>query len=180
MLMLGDASVSGDQAYAGWTSLNVVDAGAGGKGLLSLDAADAIRHADSIYYDHLVSQEVLDLARREAELTFCQIDRYEDGHHKDGPHKTGMSIASLIGKLQVASKSAERVIYLAGGDPRQNRSADFIVKALSDHGIACQHITSAAMPRPPYQVALRPAISASEIVKLDMTKRRNDNLREGA
>ena len=91
-----------------------------------------------------------------------------------------MSIASLIGKLQVASKSAERVIYLAGGDPRQNRSADFIVKAQGDHGIACQHITSAAMPRPPYQVALRPAISASEIVKLDMTKRRNDNLREGA
>ena len=185
MLMLGDASVSGDQAYAGWTSLNVVDAGAGGKGLLSLDAADAIRHADSIFYDHLVSQEVLDLARREAELTFCKIDRYEDGHHKDGHHKdefhkTGMSIASLIGKLQVASKSAERVIYLAGGDPRQNRSADFIVKALSDHGIACQHITSAAMPRPPYQAALRPAISASEIVKLDMTKRRNDNLREGA
>ena len=180
MHLLGDTSEPFDQAYAGWPSVNVVDASTGAKGLLSLDAADAIRHADSIFYDHLVSQEVLDLARREASLTFCKIIRYENGDYKDGHYKTGMSMASLIGKLKAASETTDRVIYLAGGDPHQNRSAEFIVKALGDHGVTCQHITSAALPRPPYQTAQRPAISASEIVTLGVINRRNETLREGA
>jgi uroporphyrin-III C-methyltransferase/precorrin-2 dehydrogenase/sirohydrochlorin ferrochelatase len=73
MHMLGNGSSSQKQLHGLRASVHIVDAGAGAKGLLSLDAAEAIRHADSIFYDHLVSDEVLDLARREAALTFCQI-----------------------------------------------------------------------------------------------------------
>ncbi|MDB2390438.1 SAM-dependent methyltransferase [Alphaproteobacteria bacterium] len=174
MHMLGDASVPQDQASAVLASVNVVEAGAGSRGLLSLDAADAIRHADSVFYDDLVSSDVLDLARREAKLTFCQIRQ-----HADSRNKASMSMASLIGKLKVASKSADRVIYLTGGDPRQNQSADFIVKALKDHGMACEHITSARVPLGSYQTSSRPTFDTSEIVKLGMTNNRNHNLREG-
>ncbi|MGB2108179.1 MAG: NAD(P)-dependent oxidoreductase, partial [Candidatus Puniceispirillum sp.] len=115
MHMLGNSSSSQKQAHAVRASVHIVDAGAGAKGLLSLDAAEAIRHADSIFYDHLVSDEVLDLARREATLTFCQL----------GQHKGDMSIASFISKLEAASETSDRVIYLVGGDPRQTQTADF-------------------------------------------------------
>ena len=170
MHMLGNGSSSQKQLHGLRASVHIVDAGAGAKGLLSLDAAEAIRHADSIFYDHLVSDEVLDLARREAALTFCQI----------GQQKGDMSIVSFISKLKAASETSDRVIYLVGGDPRQTQTADFIIKALGDHGLACRHITSAAKPRPLSQASLRPAIDASEIVKLGVINRQHETLREGA
>jgi len=170
MRLLGDAVLSQDQTGTDGAQIHVVDAGAGAKGLLSLDAADAIRHADSIFYDHLVSDEVLDLARREATLTFCQL----------GQHEGDMSIVSFISKLKAASETSDRVICLVGGDPRQIRSADFIAKALSEHGIACQHITSAALPLMPIQTTLRPAIEASEIMKRGVINHHYNKLREGA
>ena len=170
MNMLGNGSSSQKQVHGLRASIQIVDAGTGAKGLLSLDAAEAIRHADSIFYDHLVSDEVLELARREATLTFCQI----------GQHKGDMSIVSFINKLKAASETSDRVIYLVGGDPRQTQTADFIIKALGDHGLACRHITSATKPRPLNQATLRPAIDASEIVTLGVINRQHETLREGA
>lgn len=184
MHMLGNVSPSQDpsqdQTHTERARIQIVDAGAGAKGLLSLDAAEAIRHADSIFYDHLVSDEVLDLARREAKLTFCQIVHNPQAQPKGGLHKANMSMASLLGKLKTASKTNDRIIYLAGGDPRQTRTADFMLKALGDHGLAGQHITSAATPRVPSYAAPRPAINASEIVQLGVINNRNNDLREGA
>ena len=175
MRMLGNISPSQEQTHVERAPVHVVEAGAGAKGLLSLDAAEAIRHADSIFYDHLVSDEVLDLARREAKLTFCQIV-----HNHNSQAKNSMSLATLLGKLKMVSETGERVIYLAGGDPRQTRSADFIFKALSDHGIACQHITAATTPRPASHSTARQVVDASEIVQLGVISNRNDDLREGA
>lgn len=175
MTMLGTVSPSQHQTYADRAPIQIVDAGAGAKGLLSLDAAEAIRHADSIFYDHLVSDEVLDLARREAKLTFCQIV-----HYANAQPTGGMSMASLLGKLKAASKTNDRIIYLAGGDPRQTRTADFMLKALGDHGLAGQHITSATTPRAPSYAAPRPSINASDIVQLGVINSRNTDLREGA
>lgn len=180
MHMLGNVSSSQDRSHAEKVRIQIVDAGAGAKGLLSLDAAEAIRHADSIFYDHLVSDEVLDLARREAKLTLCQIVHYANGQLKGGQHKDDMSMASLLGKLKAASKTNDRIVYLAGGDPRHTRTADFMLKALGDHGLAGQHITSAATPRAPSYTAPRPAINASDIVQLGVINNPNNDLREGA
>ena len=91
-----------------------------------------------------------------------------------------MSMTSLLGKLKAASTTNDRIIYLAGGDPRQTRMADFMLKALGDHVIAGQHITSAATPRASSYAAPRPAINASEIVQLGVINNRNNDLREGA
>lgn len=159
-------------SHAGVPSISIVDAGAGASGLLSLDAADAIRNADIVFYDPLVSDEVLDLARREATFTFCQ-NRY---------CKNGMSMVSLIAQLDKASKAAARVIYLVGGDPHQISSADFILKALGDHGIACQHIPSASLPRlTPCTAARLSTRTSGAVVALDTRNSNHDeNLREGA
>ncbi len=86
--------------------VTLVGAGPGDPGLLTLRGLRALNEADVILHDRLVSAEVLDLARRDAEL--IEVAK-EAGHH----HTTQAQIHALM--LEHA-RAGRRVVRLKGGD----------------------------------------------------------------
>ena len=88
-------------------SVVLVGAGPGDPGLLTLRALRALNEADVILHDRLVSDEVLELARRDAE-------RIEVGKQAGNHHTTQDDIHALL--LQHA-RAGRRVVRLKGGDP---------------------------------------------------------------
>jgi uroporphyrin-III C-methyltransferase / precorrin-2 dehydrogenase / sirohydrochlorin ferrochelatase len=88
-------------------SVVLVGAGPGDPGLLTLRALRALNEADVILHDRLVSTEVLELARRDAE-------RIEVGKQAGNHHTTQEGIHALL--LEHA-RAGRRVVRLKGGDP---------------------------------------------------------------
>ena len=88
-------------------SVVLVGAGPGDPGLLTLRALRALNEADVILHDRLVSAEVLELARRDAE-------RIEVGKQAGNHHTTQDGIHALL--LEHA-RAGRRVVRLKGGDP---------------------------------------------------------------
>ncbi len=89
-------------------SVILVGAGPGDPGLLTLRALRALNEADVILYDRLVSEHVIDLARRDAE-------RIEVGKSVGEDHDvTQTRIHALM--LEHA-RAGRRVVRLKGGDP---------------------------------------------------------------
>jgi len=88
-------------------SVVLVGAGPGDPGLLTLRALRALNEADVILHDHLVSADVLALARRDA--TFIDVGKQAGQHRvqQDGIH-------ALM--IEHAQRGA-RVVRLKGGDP---------------------------------------------------------------
>jgi uroporphyrin-III C-methyltransferase/precorrin-2 dehydrogenase/sirohydrochlorin ferrochelatase len=95
----------GPAADAGTVTL--VGAGPGDPELLTLRAVRALQSADVILFDDLVSQEVLDFARREARKILVG----KTGH---GPACKQSDINALMVKL---AREGRRVLRLKGGDP---------------------------------------------------------------
>ncbi len=88
-------------------SVSLVGAGPGASDLLTVRALQAIQTADVIVHDRLVSDEILDLCRRDA-------DRIPVGKAK-GAHSVEQS---EINRLLVEHAGAgKRVVRLKGGDP---------------------------------------------------------------
>ncbi|HET6565515.1 MAG TPA: uroporphyrinogen-III C-methyltransferase, partial [Xanthomonadales bacterium] len=85
----------------------LVGAGPGRADLLTLRALHVLGQADVILHDQLVSEEVLDLARRDA-------DRIDVGKRAGDHHQTQQEIHELM--LREAKKG-RTVIRLKGGDP---------------------------------------------------------------
>ncbi|MER5081496.1 siroheme synthase CysG [Providencia stuartii] len=87
--------------------LTLVGAGPGDAGLLTLKGLQVLQNADVVLYDNLVSEEVLDLARRDADK-ICVGKR---AHRHSVPQE---ETNSLIVKL---AKQGKKVVRLKGGDP---------------------------------------------------------------
>jgi len=85
----------------------LVGAGPGNPDLLTLRALDVLGGADVVLYDRLVSHEVLDLARRDA-------DRIYVGKEAGNHHRRQEEIHRII--LEQASMG-RTVVRLKGGDP---------------------------------------------------------------
>jgi uroporphyrin-III C-methyltransferase/precorrin-2 dehydrogenase/sirohydrochlorin ferrochelatase len=106
--------------------VTLVGAGPGDPGLLTLRALRALNDADVILHDRLVSDEVLGLARRDAE-------RIEVGKRIGGNHDaTQQRIHALMIELAQAGK---HVVRLKGGDPFVFGRGGEELEALRDHGI---------------------------------------------
>ena len=85
----------------------LVGAGPGDAGLLTLRGLQALQQADVVFYDNLVTPEVRELVRRDAE-TICV-----------GKSAAGVSVPQQeINRLLLeAAKTGKTVIRLKGGDP---------------------------------------------------------------
>lgn len=87
--------------------VHIVGAGPGDPELLTLKAFRLIQNADVVYYDRLVSPEIMDMIRRDA-------DRISVGKSK-GDHSVPQA---QIHEMMIASaKEGKRVVRLKGGDP---------------------------------------------------------------
>ncbi|MGP5061319.1 siroheme synthase CysG [Psychrobacter celer] len=85
----------------------IVGAGPGDPELLTFKALRLMQQADIVYYDALVSPQVLDLCRRDADKVFV------------GKKRSNHAVAQLgINELLINSaKQGRRVVRLKGGDP---------------------------------------------------------------
>ena len=88
-------------------SVTLVGAGPGDPELLTLKALRALQDADVILYDRLVSEPILDLVRRDAEL-ICV------GKSAGSP-STGQEEINAL--LILYARQGKRVVRLKGGDP---------------------------------------------------------------
>lgn len=103
-----------------------VGAGPGDAELLTLKAVRALQAADVILFDDLVSDEVLELARREAKRIFV-------GKRAGRPSCKQHEINDMMVSL---AKAGRRVVRLKSGDPMIFGRAGEEIEALSHEGIS--------------------------------------------
>jgi len=106
-------------------SVALVGAGPGDAGLLTLRALRLLNQADVILHDRLVSKDVLQMARRDAEFI-------ETGKQAAQHHTTQERIHALMLEHALAGK---RVVRLKGGDPFVFGRGGEELEFLRDHGI---------------------------------------------
>lgn len=87
--------------------VTLVGAGPGDPELLTVKAANALRGASLVLYDHLVSKAVLGLVPAEADLVYVGK---ESGHHT-------LPQEGIIELMVRLAKSGRRLVRLKGGDP---------------------------------------------------------------
>jgi uroporphyrin-III C-methyltransferase/precorrin-2 dehydrogenase/sirohydrochlorin ferrochelatase len=127
-----DASVFAGASAPGEVEgrVTLVGAGPGDPDLLTIKALRALQDADVVFYDELVSSEILDRARRDAA-------RVPVGRRVGKP---GIGQDAINRLLIAAAKSGQRAVRLKGGDPFVFGRGGEEVEALREAGVACSVI----------------------------------------
>jgi uroporphyrin-III C-methyltransferase/precorrin-2 dehydrogenase/sirohydrochlorin ferrochelatase len=108
-------------------SVTLVGAGPGDPDLLTVKALRALQDADIVFYDELVSLEILDRIRRDAARV--PIGR------RDGVSRLGQE---AVNKLMIdAARSGQRAVRLKGGEPFMYAPGGEELEALRTAGVAC-------------------------------------------
>lgn len=135
----------------------LVGAGPGDPELLTLKAARLLRQADVVLHDALVSQAVLDLVRRDAEVI-------DIGKRRGRKLLTQQEINSL---LVFFAQRAQTVVRLKGGDPCIFGRAGEEIEALAEAGVRFEivpGITSALASAAAAGISLTDRRLASSVV----------------
>src|SRR6202167_1582169 len=126
-------NISDPSAFAGAQAsgqaegrVTLVGAGPGDPDLLTIKALRALQDADVVFYDELVSPEILDRARRDA-------SQVPVGRRVGKP---GIGQRAINKLLIEAAKSGQRAVRLKGGDPFVFGRGGEGVEALRAAGIA--------------------------------------------
>jgi uroporphyrin-III C-methyltransferase / precorrin-2 dehydrogenase / sirohydrochlorin ferrochelatase len=145
---LGSAVAGAERAERG--SVVVVGAGPGDPDLLTLRAVRALQSADVILFDELVSQEILDFARREARKMLVG----SSGH---GSSRAQEEINDLMIEL---ARGGRRVVRLKSGDPTILGRAAEEIAACRAAGIAVEVVPgiTAAQDRAHVLIAKRASV----------------------
>jgi uroporphyrin-III C-methyltransferase / precorrin-2 dehydrogenase / sirohydrochlorin ferrochelatase len=106
--------------------VTLVGAGPGDPDLLTIKALRALQDADVVFYDELVSSEILDRARRDA-------SRIAVGRRVGKP---GIGQDAINKLLIEAAKSGQRAVRLKGGDPFVFGRGGEEIEALREAGVA--------------------------------------------